>query len=283
MSSDIRTRRTKNKANQLKKLFLILKADRILQAAIVLLVVGTVLVSVSGLYVPPFVSQENGKIILTNDTHLDQSGYAGKLSLYAESPGYPIYINISNPGQQGLTYNVYLINDTNNAIGFGPQTLIKNGTLHASENLVITNTSYHMTYLLKINAPNNTIYQVPVYYSQTAFQYPSSNIYLLASGIITMVAGIVAVGMSLIRIHADKDLYYNKLNLEPYEKQYLFRGSGLQITIPWIVKVVSGLMAAAIGFTLFGKTIIFSWIGIILILGGLAYFLNGVVQKATHR
>lgn len=284
MATDIRIRRSKGEANRLKKFYFILKADRLLELAITLLVAGALLISISGMYITPFVSQQTGTIIITNNPHNSQQGYAGQLNLYAEAPGFPIYMNISDPGHQTLTYTVYFVNDTNLAVGFGPETPIVSGQLTDSVDITIPNTIYHMSYLLKINAPNNTFFDAPVYYSQTVYQYPNANIYLLAPGIISMVGGIILVGMSLINMHSDRDYYYGKLKLRNSEKSYLFKnGGGIRINLPWFAQVITGLLVTAVGFTLFGRDILYSWIGIIFILGGIAYFLNGLVQKAIHR
>ena len=283
MSPDIRSRRSKREANAFKKLSLVIKANHIIQLAFVFLVIGIFLLSISGMFIQPFVSQESSSINLTNDTHIVQQGTSSQLNLYAEAPNYPIYLNISNPSHQTLTYSIYFINDTNQAIGIGPKKLIMTGTFNNSIDLVIPNTVYHMTYTLKITASNQTFFEVPVSYTQTLFQYPPYNIFLLAPGIMTIVAGISTVGMRLINVHSDRDLYYSNLKLENSELQYLMERSSIQIDIPWFGKSILGLVFTVVGFTVFGSGIVLSWVGIILILTGVAFILNGLVQRATKR
>ena len=222
---------------------------------------------------------------MTNNPHNAGGGISQveELNIYAESPNYPIYININDSQQQTISYQIYFVNDTNLAVGFGPQKLIESGQFNGPVTLTIPNTVYHMSYLLKLSSPDNSYFLVPVTYSQTVYQYPPANYYLLAPGIIAMLMGVIFIGAGLINIHSDKERYYAHLKLENSEIEYLFRQSRQLGTLPWIGKVVLGPFLAAIGFVLFGNGFLLSWVGIVLILVGIAIMLNGIIQKISAR
>ncbi len=285
MSPEIRSRRFKGGASQFRKFFLIMKADRHLQLAVFLLLAGGLLIGFSSQFIPPFVSQESYTIQMTNNPHNAGGGISQveELNIYAESPNYPIYININDSQQQTISYQIYFVNDTNLAVGFGPQKLIESGQFNGPVTLTIPNTVYHMSYLLKLSSPDNSYFLVPVTYSQTVYQYPPANYYLLAPGIIAMLMGVIFIGAGLINIHSDKERYYAHLKLENSEIEYLFRQSRQLGTLPWIGKVVLGPFLAAIGFVLFGNGFLLSWVGIVLILVGIAIMLNGIIQKISAR
>ena len=285
MSPEIRSRRFKGGASQFRKFLLIMKADRRLQIAVLLLLAGGVLIGLSSQFIPPFVSQESYSIQMTNNPHNAGSGNAQveELNIYAESPNFPIYININDSQQQTLDYQIYFVNDTNLAVGFGPQKLIESGQFNGPVTLTIPNTVYHMSYLIKLSTPDNSYYSVPVSYSQTVYQYPPANYYLLAPGILAMLMGIIMIGAGLINIHSDKERYYANLNLENSEIEYLLKQSRHLGTLPWIGKVIIGLFLAALGFMLFGNGFLFSWVGIVLILSGIAMMLNGIIHKMSTR
>ena len=158
MSPEIRSRRFKGGASQFRKFFLIMKADRHLQLAVLLILAGGLLIGFSSQFIPPFVSQESYTIQMTNNPHNAGGGLAQveELNIYAESPNYPIYININDSQQQTISYQIYFVNDTNLAVGFGPQKLIESGQFNGPVTLTIPNTVYHMSYLLKLSSPNKT-------------------------------------------------------------------------------------------------------------------------------
>lgn len=282
MSIKIRSRRFKGGASQIRKFFLILKAERRLQAAILLVLAGAIMIGFSSQYIPPFVSHETYTVDMTNNPHNigGGSGQVEALNLYAEAPNLPIYININNTQHSTIYYTVYLINDTNLAVGFGPMKTLMSGEFNTSIGITIPNTIYHMSYEMRLTAPNGTYFMVPVTYSQTIYQYPPANYYLLAPGIIAMLAGLVLISGSMIAVHSDRARYYSHLKkLEDGEIDYLMKPTRSIGTIPWLAKVIIGLFMSAIGFVFFGHGFLYSWVGIVLIVAGVAVMLNGVVHR----
>jgi hypothetical protein len=277
MLPEIKARRYKGGASQIRKLLLILKADRRLQAALILIIVGGLLTGFSSEYIPPFVSHQTYTVQMNNYPHDGIKNYSPNLNLYAEAPNYPIYLNIDDSQHAKIFYEVYYAT----AIGYGTKTPIMNGSISSPYTITISNTVYQKYYILYLSAPNNTYFQVSVTLSQTVYQYPPANYYMLAPGIMAILIGMVLVGASFIRIHSDKLKYYSNLKLEDSEIEYLFKPSKQLGTLPWIGKIIIGFAFTALGFILFGNGFLLSWIGIVFILAGIAMMLNGVVQKMS--
>ncbi len=286
MSPEIRSRRFKTGASQIRKLYLVLKADRRIQLALALILVGGLLTGLSTQYIPPYVSQQTYTVQLSNYIHHTETTIypTDGVNLYAEAPNYPIYINVNNSQNVKIYYQVYFINETNPALAsLAHHQLIMQGELNSTGTIVIPDTIYHTSYSLQLSAPNNTYFNVPVTITQTVYQYPPANYYMLAPGIMAILFGIVITGASFIRLNSDKERYYSNLNLDSADIDYLFKPSKQLGTIPWIGKIILGFVLAAFGFILFGNGFLLSWFGVVLILAGIAFMLNGIVQKMSTR
>ncbi len=275
----------------LKKFYLILRADHSLKILIAILLAAAILIGLSGYYIPPY---------KTTQTYSDQMykyqieknglNYPNQnLNLYALAPGYPITITIEDSQHTVLDYKLYFINDTGLAMGLGPTTLIQSGQISDTTTLVIPHTIYHMTYRLYLDSPGLPEFKNTVTYTQTLFLYPPANYYLLIPGILLGLAGIVMVGSMLISINSDKDKYYSGLKFKDPKDAYIVQSLGRSsratyFRFPWYANIFFGILSSAVGFTLFGNSLIFlTWAGIILIIAGVSLILNGVVRHFTNR
>lgn len=277
----------KSLALSLRKLYLVVKSDRTLKIMIGVIIVAGLLIGLSGQFIQPIKTTQTYSEQMYKPSNVLQPSNQ-KLNLYALAPDYPIYITIDDSQNTLLDYQVYFVNDTNMAIGLGPATLLAQGQISGTTNLVIPHTIYHMTYRLVLEPVDSPSFMNTVTYTQTTFQYPQSNYYLLASGITLTIAGIVMVGVKIILISSDREKYLSQLKFKDIEDSLvLFNDHNIRRTtefqLPWFANVLLGILFCALGFTLFGRQFILTWIGLVLIIAGIIFILNGFARLLTKR
>ena len=288
-SVKVREKRKLQPIQNLKKSFVIIKGDRTLQIIIAVLIAGAILLSFSEYDIQPYVTKTTFQDTLYS-YQIERNGLNypnDKLNVYAMAPNYPIYITIDDSQHLTLDYNVYLVNDTGQAIGYGPATLLFGGQITNTTNLVINNTIYHMTYRLTISAPGLSSFNIPVTVTQTETLYPPANYWILIPGVILMLAGMISIGMKMMSISSDVEKYYSKLNLKKKKdidiisvKRY--SNQSKPTSYENFLSIVIGLSICALGFIVFGHQFLLSWIGIILIIAGISLFLNGLIRLSTR-
>lgn len=273
-----------------RKLFLIIRADRSLKILIVIIILGSLLMGLSGHFIQPYkTTQTYTEQMYSYRIEHNGLNYPNqKLNLYALAPNYPIYITVDDSQHTLLSYQVYFINDTNNAIGIGPATLIEQGQISDTTTFVIPHTIYHMTYRLELESPGLPAFTNTVTYEQTTFLYPSSNYYLLIPGILMAVAAILMFGGKIISISSDRERYLSQLKFkDPKDASIVLdqgtRNGNTDFRFPWFANVLLGILLCSGGFTIFGRQYILTWIGIALIIAGVSFILNGIVRLLSKR
>ena len=288
-SVKVREKRKLQPIQNLKKSFVIIKGDRTLQIIIAVLIAGAILLSFSEYDIQPYVTKTTFQDTLYS-YQIERNGLNypnDKLNVYAMAPNYPIYITIDDSQHLTLDYNVYLVNDTGQAIGYGPATLLFGGQITNTTNLVINNTIYHMTYRLTISAPGLSSFNIPVTVTQTETLYPPANYWILIPGVILMLAGMISIGMKMMSISSDVEKYYSKLNLKKKKdidiisvKRY--SNQSKPTSYENFLSIVIGLSICALGFMVFGHQFLLSWIGIIFVIAGISLLLNGLIRLSTR-
>ncbi len=285
----IRERKKLQAIQKLQKSFVVIKGDRNLQVIIAVLIAGAILLSLSEYDIQPYITKTTFQDNLYS-YQIERNGLSypnDKLNIYAMAPNYPIYITIDDSQHLTLDYNVYLVNDTGQAIGYGPSTFLFGGQITNTTNLVINNTIYHMTYRLTVSAPGLSSFNIPVTVTQTETLIPPANYWILIPGVILMLAGMVSIGMKMMSISSDVEKYYSKLNLKNKRDIDIIsvrRYSSLskQTSYENFLSIVIGLSICALGFVVFGHQFLLSWIGIILVIAGISLFLNGLIRLSTR-
>ena len=288
-SVKVREKRKLQPIQNLKKSFVIIKGDRTLQIIIAVLIAGAILLSFSEYDIQPYVTKTTFQDTLYS-YQIERNGLNypnDKLNVYAMAPNYPIYITIDDSQHLTLDYNVYLVNDTGQAIGYGPATLLFGGQITNTTNLVINNTIYHMTYRLTISAPGLSSFNIPVTVTQTETLYPPANYWILIPGVILMLAGMISIGMKMMSISSDVEKYYSKLNLKKKKdidiisvKRY--SNQSKPTSYENFLSIAIGLSICALGFMVFGHQFLLSWIGIIFVIAGISLLLNGLIRLSTR-
>ncbi len=266
----------------------ILRKDRTVQIIIVAVLAGILLVTLSEYYILPYVSTVSTSTTLSNNSNPGQGVYPQEnLSIYALAPQHPIYISIDDSQHHTLNYEIYLINDTNRAIGLGPKTLLSSGQFNDSTSLVINNTIYHMSYELSLSSASGGTYSVPVSVKQTVYTYPPENYYLLIPGIILLVAGVVLTGSKIMSISSDREGWMDSLGLDRYDKnkgmKSVYSSQKKKGTNLGILNIAIGSALIIVGFFLFGHQYYLSWIAIAAILAGIAYIIGGLIRAFSRR
>lgn len=273
----------------IRKLFLILRADKSLSILIAIFVMAGLLLGFSGHFISPYVSQETysdhmySYQVMPNGLNYPNQ----KLNIYALAPNYPIYLTIQDNQHILFDYSIYFINDTGNAVGFGPTTLLYSGQITNTTSLVLPHTIYHMTYRLVLEASGLPSFDTIVTYTQTVYLYPPSNYYLLIPGIMMALVGVVLTGSKIMNIASDKDKYYSNLKFKDPHDAYIVQNLGRSsrasyYRYPWYTTIFFGLISCAAGFIIFGRQFILSWFGIILIIIGISLMLNGLIRYFSH-
>lgn len=273
-----------------KRFMLIIKADRTFQILIAVIILATLFIGLSGHFIQPYKSTQTYSDQMYK-YRVERNGlnYPNQnLNIYALAPNYPVYITIEDSQHTVLDYQLFFVNDTNLAMGMGPTTLLAQGQISNTTTLVIPHTIYHMTYRLHLDSPGLPQFVNTVTYTQTIFQYPPANYYLLVPGIILALAGIVILGVKIITIGNDREEYLSKLKFKnPNDAYILQEKAGLprhaRIQFPWYAYSLFGVLLCAIGFTIFGTQFILTWIGGALIIAGIVFILNGIVRKLSRR
>ncbi len=281
-----RTREISNKSlkSSFKRLYKLFRRDRTVQIIVITIVAGGILLGLAEYYIPPYVTTQT----YTDNMYPVQLAINGlsypnlKMNIYSESPNHPINIFIGDNQNYTLNYNLYLINDTNRAIGFGPKQLLMSGQISGPYNIVVNNSEYHMTYQLTLASPANVSFYVPVTETQTVYQYPPANYMLLIPGILLTIGAGVAAAMRLMAVTSDRSRYFMALGMETTASSSRFHTRAPNKYYVGLLDLGIGTALAAIGFEIFGKQFLLSWIGVIFVIAGIALILRGALKLASR-
>lgn len=266
----------------------IFKRDRLWQTAAVLLVAGLVLLSVSEYAIQPY--KENmtysTSMFSRNSGSVLQDNNQTELFIQALAPNYPIVITIEDPAHYELDYSVLFINDTNQAVGVGPRTVLFQGQVSNTTTLTINNAIYNMTYELVLTPHNSqTSYTATVLVKQTEYLYPPVNYLLFIPAVISLIAALVITGVKMSTGTKDRDKYYIKLgsgkdygafqSRSAYHPSYSYHRPNRQARL---LNIPIGISLMTVGVFSLGKFYLLTWLGITLIFVGVAFSLNGVVN-----
>lgn len=274
-----------------RKMAILFRGDKSLRILVVLFLLAASLIGLSGHYIQPYITQQSYTMKMYS-YQIEHNGlnYPNQnLNIYAMAPDYPIYITILDSQHTVLDYTVYFINDTNNAVGFGPTTLMFSGQISDTTTIVIPHTIYHMTYRLHLDSPGFPAFVNYVNYTQTVSLTPPANYFLLIPGVVLALAGMVILGAKLITVTSDKDKYYSSLDLENPEDEYVLMNLGrrspsrISFRQTWYGNIILGFASCALGFTIFGRGVLLSWFGVIFVILGIALLLNGMILYFSHR
>lgn len=266
----------------------ILKKDRLWQFAAILIVAGLISLSLSEFAIQPYKSE----LTYTDDMFSYNIGFPTngvnipneKLNIQALAPDYPIYITIYDSSHYLLDYSVYFINDTNQAVGFGPSTLLFNGQTSNTTTLTINDPVYNMTYRLVLTSHYNLSYTATVGVRQMQYLYPPVNYFLFIPAVVALLVGAVIAGVKITAVSTDKHRYYARLGQpegaathRSYGGTHAYSASTHDNRTKFL-NILLGIAFLATGLMSLGKYYLLTWLGIVFIFVGLLFLLNGLLS-----
>lgn len=268
--------------------FWFLKRDRRWQFIIAIFVAAIVLLSLTEYDIQPYFTKMNYSAEMYNYRLVKGVNEpVEKLDIQALAPELPINITIPDPQNLLLEYHLYFINDTGLAIGLGPSTLIQSGNITGRTTLSVKNVIDNMTYRLVLHSPTNQTYDFYVSVSQYEEQFPPANYLTLIPGVILLVGGLIASSYMLSVISRDRALYYSSLGYKGPEGAYPSKKHGLayrleQSRFGKYMGMIIGVILCAVGLELLGRIYYLTWVSIVLILLGIAFFLGGLIRLTSR-